>query len=187
MDQRIQNTYVPSNRIVCYIDKVLRSYSNNVCDPNFPSTIPINLQDYAESKTQPVPPSVTESKDKTFPNDVNLLTITQRKITHMDAVNRALCKTHELDGYILPALIRYATYIKERRSEEEKQKGHSEFWNLINGLRQNFVTREKFVATNTAITTAIHRRDNCYRIDLPVTQVLTVVSRSIEQDRDKVI
>ena len=158
-----------------------------MCDPNLPCTIPIVLQDYAESKIQPVPPSVTESKDKTYPNDVNLLTITQREITHMDAVNRALCKTHELDGYILPALVRYATFIEERRTEEEKRDGHSEFWNLINGLRQNFVTREKLVATNTAITTAIRRRDNCYRIDLPVAQVPTVVSRSIEKDGDKVI
>ena len=43
MDQRIQNTYIPANRLVHYIDEVLRSYASNVCDPNLPCTIPIVL------------------------------------------------------------------------------------------------------------------------------------------------
>ena len=105
----------------------------------------------------------------------------------MDAVNRALCKTHELDEYLLPALLQFAYHYDQIQPDAEKTNDHSHLYHLVNGLRENFVARQKLVATNTGMVVAIRRRDNVAHIDLVQDSVPTVVSRSIDRDTDEVV
>ena len=168
--KRRRVTFTPNDRISKSMNKALKAYDNELCMPTFAPGLEVNLNDFPDSMIAKEPPKPCADKCGKYPRDDDVIQSYQCEVMRLESMNRALVKLHETDEFLLTALFK-KLYCRSDVSDE----GH-----VVDGLRNNFVAREKLLAESTAICLAVRRRDNAKRVGQRSERLVATVSRPHE-------
>ena len=170
--------YVQNTRIVDKVDETLGCYKQSSYAPSFRSSVQANIAGCSHYGTNLKPKLPVRSKSGSFPNDLNSMNLIQSEAVRLETNNRTLVRMAENDAHLMPALINFVNqYVEDDDSPAVRQLN-----SVVNGLRTNMSMREKLIAENLAITTAVRRRDNIERICTNQTAIDHFVSRGLNDE-----
>ena len=168
--------FCPTDKMRVAVEKKLEYYRGSVSDPEFPASIPVWLEDFPESKFRSSPPDVAPDEESKYPTDTDNVSVLQKEIIRLDALNRALVKLSEIDEILVKTLLR-----KSKETESTSDKPSPEAY-VIDAIRENCAKRENLVAESTAIVLAARRRDNFTRMKMTRSELQTSVLQPVKNE-----
>ena len=174
--KRRRVVFNPTDKMRKSIEDKLVRYRENVFDPDFPASIPVCMEDFPASTVRASPPEVAPDSDNKYPTDTDSVSVLQKEIIRLDALNRALVKLSEVDEILVKTLLR-----KNKATESKSDKPSPEAY-VIDAIRENCAKRESLIAESTAIVLAARRRDNFSRMKLTRSELHASVTRSVKDE-----
>ena len=182
IDSEGEIVFEATDRLHNYVNETLERYERDAWDPALPTSLPICLKDFPvrDERIQTEPKLTAPDTSNMEAYDYDAVMMSQREITGIDSVNRAMVRIHESDAYLMPALINYINEMRDPKNKAQAPPHLKELTKVVNALRQNLVTRERLIGLGTGMVVAIRRRDNAVHQELDGGDVSKAVSRKMD-------